>query len=869
MSLSAIRSGLRRLFRKDAVERDLDDEIAQYIELATREYIRAGLSAEAARRAARAEFGGVEAAKEDIRSWGWESVVESLIRDLGYAWRVLRASPSYAIVAITTLGIGIGLTTSVVTASHAVLDQHWPVADPTRVVTIVGRGGPGFSPAEARYVAAHSTTLSGLVIVRCLAGTNDECQLRLEDSPARTDLVSGNYFATIGVGMELGRGLSSDDDELSAPRAVVVLSDATWRSRFGADSTIIGRRVRIDDVPFTVVGVAPRGFPGTRMEREDVWLPLSAMVLLRPGRQDVRDQLTDPSSDHSDASIAARLAPGVSIARAESEITTLNRRYRAEHALDDRDVRLTLATLFPNPAKLRTAKAEFALMVTAVVLVLMLACANVGNLLLARAAARRREIAVRLAIGASRSRVVRQLLAESLLLAAIGGLIGLVIALVLPGALMTQINGPLSLRLMPDALVIGIALALVTLSCLAFGLAPALHATRAGVSAALKSGAEPMRRSPSRPSLRGSLLAIQIAISLLLLVNAGVLIRGIQRGRGSDLGFRSRDVNLLYFDLPPSDIPSRTRSFSRQLVMESRSSAGAAIAFASSAPLGGAQYARFRLPGESAKESHVTATLDISKGFLDVLAIPVVAGRDLIESDGDDAVLVNESMARDVWPGQSALGKIVIDTIERRVVGVVRDANLIHIDRVDHLMIRPVGARGVPVMLVRGASPAIIQSVAAVAERLDSRVHVRVDSVAANVDRQLGDLGVIATLAGVLGLIALVLASVGVFGVFAYVVQQRTREIGIRTALGASPRRVITLMVRDSARSIVAGIITGFAAAVGVSRLLQSELFGATPFDPVVFGAIAGVLAVAGVLATFVPARRAARIDPTIALRDE
>ncbi|MGE5102198.1 MAG: permease prefix domain 1-containing protein, partial [Deltaproteobacteria bacterium] len=237
MSLSAIRSGLRRLFRKDAVERDLDDEIAQYIELATREYIRAGLSAEAARRAARAEFGGVEAAKEGIRSWGWESVVESLIRDLGYAWRVLRASPSYAIVAITTLGIGIGLTTSVVTASHAVLDQHWPVADPTRVVTIVGRGGPGFSPAEARYVAAHSTTLSGLVIVRCLAGTNDECQLRLEDSPARTDLVSGNYFATIGVGMELGRGLSSDDDELSAPRAVVVLSDATWRSRFGADST--------------------------------------------------------------------------------------------------------------------------------------------------------------------------------------------------------------------------------------------------------------------------------------------------------------------------------------------------------------------------------------------------------------------------------------------------------------------------------------------------------------------------------------------------------------------------------------------------------------------------------------------------------
>jgi len=869
MSLNAIRSGLRGLFRKDAVERDLDDEIAQYIEIATHEHIRAGLSPEAARRAARVEFGGVEAAKEDIRSWGWESVVESLIRDLGYAWRVLRGSPSYAIVAITTLGIGIGLTTSVVTASHAVLDQRWPVADPTRVVTIVGRRGPGLSPAEARYVAAHSTTLSGLVIVRCLAGANDECQLGLEDGPVRADFVSGNYFTALGVGMELGRGLSSDDDELTAPRAVVVLSDAAWRSRYGADSTIIGRRVRIDDVPFTVVGVAKSGFAGTRMEREDVWLPLSAMMLLRPGRQDVRDQLTDPSSDHSDASIAARLAPGVTIARAESEIRTLNRRFRSENALDDRDVSLTTATLFPNPAKLRTAKAEFALMVTAVVLVLMLACANVGNLLLARAAARRREIAVRLAMGASRGRVVRQLLAESLLLAAMGGLIGLFIALVLPGALMTQINGPLSLRFTPDALVISIALALVTLSCLAFGLAPALHATRAGVSAALKSGAAPMSRSSSRPSLRGSLLAIQIAISLLLLVNAAVLVRGIQRGRESDLGFRSRGVTVLAFDLPASDVPSRIRSFTRQLMMDSRSTSGTTIAYAGSAPLDRAQYARFRLPSESAKASHVTATLDISKEFLDLLAIPIVAGRDLIESDGDNAVLVNESMARDVWPGESPLGKTLIDTVERRVVGVVRDANLVHIDRIDHLMLRPVGARGVPVMLVRGASPAIIQSVAAVAERLDSRVHVRVDSVAANVDRQLGDLGMIAALAGVLGLIALVLASVGVFGVFAYVVQQRTREIGIRTALGASSTQVITLMLRDSARSIGAGIITGFAAAVGVSRLLQSELFGATPFDPVVFGATAAVLAIAGALATFIPARRAARIDPTTALRDE
>jgi macrolide transport system ATP-binding/permease protein len=871
MSLNAIRSGLRGLFRKDLVEHELDDEVAQYIDLATREHIRAGLSPEKAMRAARLEFGGVENVKEHVRSWGWESFAESLLRDLGYSWRVLRGSPSYALVAIATLGIGIGLTTSVMTASHAVLDQRWPVSDPARMVTIAGRGGPALSPAEARYVASHSTSLNGVVIVRCLAGTNEECQLEMEDNPVRADFVSGNFFATLGVGMELGRGFLPADDELSAPHAALVLSDATWRSRYGADTSIIGRRIRIDNVPFTVVGVSRPGFTGTRMEREDIWLPLSAMVLLRPGRHDVRDQLTDPSSDRSDALVAARLAPGVSIARAEAEVRRLNRTFRSQNAVDERDLRLIPATLFPNPAKLRSAKIQFALMATAVVLVLMLACANVGNLLLARAAARRREIAVRLAMGASRGRVVRQLLAESLMLAAIGGLIGLFIAIVLPGALMARINGPLSLRFAPDALVIGIALTLVTLSCVAFGLAPALHATRGDVSGVLKSGAEPMGRSSSRSSLRGSLLAIQIAISLLLLVNAAVLVRGIERGRGSDLGFRSRDISVVSFDVPASDLPERTRAFAKQLMSESRSTSGPAIAFVSSAPLDRAQYGRFKLPGESGRQSHVAAAIEISPRTLELLAIPVVAGRDLIESDGDDAILVNESMARDVWPGESALGKTVVDdSVTRRVVGVVKDANVVHIDRIDHLMLRPIGGSSiVPTMLVRDAPPAIIQAVTATAERIDSRVHVRVDSVAANVDRQLGDLGTIATLAGVLGLIALVLASIGVFGVFSYVVQQRTREIGIRTALGASSANVVSLMLADSARSIGAGIVVGFAAAVGVSRLLRSELFGATPFDPLVFGAVALVLTIAGVLATIVPARRAARVDPTLALRQD
>jgi len=249
--------------------------------------------------------------------------------------------------------------------------------------------------------------------------------------------------------------------------------------------------------------------------------------------------------------------------------------------------------------------------------------------------------------------------------------------------------------------------------------------------------------------------------------------------------------------------------------------------------------------------------------------MPIVAGRDIEPSDGDDVVLVNQSMARSLWPGESALGKVIVDDRQRRVVGVVRDASMYRLDRVEDVLFRPIDRTRVPVMMIRSSSPAVTQLVKAVAERIDPNVRLRVDSVAANVERQLGSLRAIAALAGVLGLIALVLATVGVFSVFAYFVQRRTREIGIRTALGASTTRVVALIVRDTGRAIVAGIVVGLAAGIGAARLLQSELFGASAFDPTVFAAVALLLASAGVVATYIPARRAARIDPMSALRQD
>jgi predicted permease len=500
----------------------------------------------------------------------------------------------------------------------------------------------------------------------------------------------------------------------------------------------------------------------------------------------------------------------------------------------------------------------------------LLACANVGNLMLARATARRREIAVRLAMGASRRRVVRQLLTESLVLATTGGALGFSIALLFPGWLMTRINGPLSWTFEPGTGVIAAAAALVGITCVAFGLAPALHATRAEVSAVLKTGEEAIGRAGSGASLRGVLLAVQIAISLLLLVNSGMLIRGIQRGRDQDLGFASKGVALLTFDLPPSYVPARSWAFTRDLMDGARASGGPTIGFASTAPLESVRHTRFRLPEDPARRERVAAVLDVSASYFDLLGVRILSGRNFVVADGDNAVLVNESMARDLWPGDNPLGKTVVEpTGERRVVGVVKDANLVMLDRIEHLLFRPIGARGVPVMLLRGSSPAIVQSITALAERLDSRAQVRVDSVTANVDRQLGGLRVVATLAGVLGVIALVLASIGVFGVFAFVVQQRKREIGIRSALGAAPAAVIAVVLRDAARSIAVGIGMGFIVAVAVGRLIQSALFGASALDPFVLLGTAVVLAFAGVIAAYVPARRATRIDPMAALRND
>jgi predicted permease len=412
------------------------------------------------------------------------------------------------------------------------------------------------------------------------------------------------------------------------------------------------------------------------------------------------------------------------------------------------------------------------------------------------------------------------------------------------------------------------AIALVLLTCVAFGLAPALHATRADVAAALKAGDADSRASSGR-RLRGALLALQVAASLLLLASAGILADGIRRGHDANPGYATHDIAVLTVDLPGIDDAARREAFARQLMHDERGISGLRVAFSSAAPLGSSHGTRVRLPGGPETQARGVEVLDVSPGFFDVIGLPIVEGRDLLPTDGDEAAIINQSLGRMLWPGESPIGHVLNDGSDRRVVGVVRDASMYRLGTIQGALFRSVDARSIPTIVTRPANAATTQALGALAVRIEPRALVHTDSIAENVDRQLGGLRVLAVLAGILGLVALVLASVGVFGVFSYVVQQRTREIGVRTALGASRASVMALVLRDSARSVLIGLGMGFVLSIGVSRVISSELYGATALDWRVLGAIAVLLGVAGVAATFVPVRRATRVDPVVALRSD
>jgi len=857
---------LQYLLRRKRLEADLAEEMEFHRRMI--EGDRQGDRAAAAR-----AWGNTTLAREDSRAVWLLPWIESLWQDLAYGIRGLRREAGFTLVALAALAIGIGLNTGVFTVFNALALRPWPVPDPSRVVNVVRRiqKGPGagsmngFGVAEWRYLAEHSKAFTGLLLTR-----NGE---RVELNGRRLSLtwVTGNYFPVLEVPMAFGRGFLPEEDRPLAPEAVAVLNYATWRDRLGGDPAIVGKTVRLDEIPFTVVGVAAQNFNGTDPNRADFWAPLSARRLLRPHDESVLPFLT--SFDYCCINMAGRVAGRYTPAQAAAEVDLLVGQL---HGKSEQDEGRSVATA--GTALLATAGHDknmivpaFVAMFTAMTLVLLLACANVGNLLLARAAARRTEMAVRLALGGSRARLIRQLLVESLTLAVAAAAAGGVVAWTAPQAILARLVPDNAIVVGPDWRVVAYTAGLAVLACLAFGLAPTLHGTRGGIGAALKPGA-PLG-APRLP-LRSVLLAAQVAISVILLSGAGLLVRGLQRAQHQDPGFRIQPVTVASLELPAAVYNgARAEAFTTQLQDALADASMPATALASDAPMANSHsWTSMRASGEAEDRNRLVQIHQVTSGYFDVLGIPLVAGRNFTREDlGRLVVLLNETGARRLWGAQSAVGKTIASNQKTwEVVGVVKDAYTTDLNAIPPMMYWPMNGKfGVPQVLIGSAGAAERARLAALVQGIEPKGRVTFTPLAANLEAWLAPARYAAALAGALGLLALSLASIGMAGVFGYVVRQRTREIGVRMALGAQPAQVVRLVLGSNLRALAWGVAAGLAGSFAAAPLLKSLIDGGRAFDPLTGAGVLALLLIAVAAASAFPARRAARVDPLTALRWE
>lgn len=865
----------------EAAEADLAAELDSHIDLHVRDQVRTGASPEEARRQAILALGGVEATKERYRDQRGLPALDAWIRDVRVGLRALCKSPGFTAGAVIVLALGIGANTTIFSLVHAVLLRPLPYPRPERLVSVWHRppqaAFPGlarFSVSPANYFdwAAESRSFDGLAIRQFrslnLTGT-------AEPETLKAQAASVNFFDLIGVPPALGRTFTRDDDVEGASQ-VVVLSDGVWKRRFGADPGVIGRAIRLNGRPHTVVGVMPASFHFP--DWADVWTPLGWTADERAVR-----------SNHN-CTVVGRLRDGVDLDEAQAEMSTIADRLAREYPDDNTGWGAVVVPLHENLVE--DVRPTLLVLLGAVAFVLLIASANVANLVLARTLARRKEIALRLALGAGRPHVLRQVLCETTLLGLAGGALGLLLAAnglpLIVAVLGADLPHDADPRLSGWVLFVSLAVSLAT-GVLA-GLAPAWRLTRVNVAEALKLGLGPTDGDAGGTRTRVALVVAEVALSLVLLVGAGLMIRSLWLLRSVDTGFDSQNVVAFSLMLPEATYAKDEERARLQAALLQRVravpgvvSAGVGDSLPSDGNMSHWPIAIEGRPILPAAEQPQVQAVTVSPGFLESLRVPVLRGRDFDDHDTlgrPDVALVSQAMARHYWPGEDAVGRrlttVFLPGRPIEVVGIVKDVKLQGLDVIEaidamYLPYAQVPPMGLELVVRAGSSPgAIVPAVVGAIHDIDPDQPVMMvrpldDVLQLSLARKRFTMLLLGAFAGV----ALVLAAVGIYSVLSYTVRRRVREIGIRLALGGRLIDVVWMVVLDGLKPTLLGIAIGVVAALGLSRALASLTFGVTSTDPLTFAAVSALLVGVGALASLVPAYRATQVDPIKTLRDD
>jgi predicted permease len=888
----------RRFFRRGLTERQLEAELRFHLEQQTADYVAAGMTPEEARRRARLEFGGFDQVKEECRDVGAARFMETLLQDVRYGVRMLRKNPGFTAVAVLTLALGIGANTAIFSFVDQLLLRPLPFPEADRLVSLCygSMQSPDIyngsvSLPDYVFYRDHSTTLAALA-----AYTDIDVALRLGDQRVRLpgEIVSYNYFSVLGVSPFRGRWFLADEDAVPGRNPVVVLGYGLWQQAFGSDPEVVGRRVVINGVAFTVVGITPRNFAGWRTDRAtkpEFWIPTMMYPVALPqiGQFDLQHVVGAEW-----LSAVGRLKAGVTMAQAQADFS-----YRLEqlkHTLwqdtwKDNDFPMQyVGMLIPaneariDPSSRKTVRTFLGMLMAVAGFVLLIACSNVASLMLSRAVKRQSEMGVRLALGAGRRRLFQQLLTESLLITSMGWVAGLILA-VAAAKFLASVHRPFMMPLLlgPDLnfRVLAFTLAVASLIALLFGVIPLRQGARLDLVSIFKgeSGSHSVR---SRIGMQQFLITIQVVLSVVLLIGAILFVRTLRNAEAADPTRDPGSVLLLKIDLTERKYDeARGKQFYSELLARVHALPGVrSTALVYVVPMGGWRGGNDIIPHPGDKPVQVDFN-DVSEEYFQTVGLPIVRGRAFHAGDragAPNVAIINEQMARRFWPGEDPIGKQIrleYPTRMAEIIGIVRDGRF----RNYRASIQPcfyvpfsqeyLGRMSLEVR-VAGDPMRLVAPVRRQIHDLDEEVVPGdVWTLKSFRDAGLGKERSSAALLSGFGFLAVALAGIGLYGVLAFAVARRTHEIGIRMALGASRSNVLSLVTRQGMAPTLAGLAAGLICAFGLTRLVASSLYGVQPTDPITYGGAAAFVAVVALVASYIPARRATKVDPMVALRYE